>query len=54
MNPDEYDVEEMSVLARMKHVLKTKHGYTDEDFEECTFLDIESMFLDDAGEPDFR
>lgn len=49
-----YDVEEMSVLARMKHILKTKHGYTDEDFEEATFMDIESMFLDDAGEEDFR
>lgn len=54
MRPDEYDIEEMGVLARMKHVLKTKHGYTDEDFEGATFADIESMFLDDAGEPDFR
>lgn len=54
MRPDEYDVEEMGVLARMKHVLKTEHGYTDDDFEDATFMDIESMFLDDAGEADFR
>lgn len=50
----DYDVEEMGVLAHMKHILKTKHGYTDADFEEATFADIESMFLDDAGEKDFR
>ena len=51
---DPHDVEEMTVLQRMKHILKTKHGYTDADFEEQTFADIESMFLDDAGEKDFR
>ena len=51
--PD-YDVEEMSVLARMKKIMREKHGYTDEDFEDATFTDIESMFLDDCGEEDFR
>jgi hypothetical protein len=50
----DYDVEEMGVLTRMKHVMKTKHGYTDADFEGATFMDIESMFLDDCGERDFR
>lgn len=49
-----YDVEEMSVLARMKKIMKEKHGYDDEDFEDCTFADIESMFLDSCGEEDFR
>jgi hypothetical protein len=50
----EYDVEEMSVLARMKHVMKTKHGYINDDFDGMSFTDIESMFLDDCGEKDFR
>lgn len=53
VTPD-YDVEEMSVLARMKKIMREKHGYTDEDFEDATFADIESMFLDDCGEKDFR
>jgi hypothetical protein len=51
--PD-YDVPEMNVLTRMKKIMKEKHGYTDEDFEGATFMDIESMFLDDCGEEDFR
>ena len=54
MRAPTYDVPELGVLARMKHVLRTSHGYTDEDFKDATFADIESMFLDDAGEVDFR
>jgi hypothetical protein len=51
---NDYDVEELSVLERMKRIMIEEHGYTRADFEECTFADIESMFLDDCGEPDFR
>ena len=50
----DYDLEEMTVLQRMRHVLVTKHGWDEEDFEEMSFMDIESAFLDDAGEEDFR
>jgi hypothetical protein len=50
----EYDVEEMSVLARMKKIMKEKHGYESDDFDGMSFTDIESMFLDDCGEKDFR
>lgn len=52
--PDTYDVGEMSILNRMKKIMRDKHGYTDEDFADYGFLDIESMFLDDCGEEDFR
>lgn len=50
----EVDVGEMTILQRMKHVLKTKHGRSDADFAGLSFHDIERMFLDDAGESDFR
>lgn len=50
----EVDVGEMTILQRMKHVLKTKHGHSDADFAGLSFHDIERMFLDDAGESDFR
>jgi hypothetical protein len=54
MERDAYDVPEMNVLARMKRIMIDKHGYDAEDFEGYGFLDIESMFLDDCGEEDFR
>lgn len=50
----EYDVPEMNVLARMKKIMIEKHGYTREEFDGCSFTEIESMFLDDCGEEDFR
>ena len=50
----QHDEPEMSVLKKMKYILKTKHGYSNDDFEGLSFADIESIFLDDAGEPDFR
>jgi hypothetical protein len=49
-----YDVGEMNVLARMKRIMIEKHGYAPKDFEGYNFTEIESMFLDDCGEPDFR
>ena len=49
-----YDIEEMTVLQRMKTIMIRKHGWELEDFEGMTFLDIESEFLDGCGEPDFR
>jgi hypothetical protein len=51
---DYYDAEERDVLSRMKRIMIEKHGYTEEDFIDTTFLDVESMFLDDCGEEDFR
>lgn len=47
-----YDAAEESVLARMKRVLVSDHGWVPEDFEELTFLDIEGEFL--VVEEDFR
>jgi hypothetical protein len=54
MQPDTYDEAEMSVLARMKKIMRERHGYAAEDFAGMTFADIESEFLDFCGEPDFR
>lgn len=50
----DYDVEELTVMGRMKKTLKEKHGWEDEDFEGMTFTDVESEFLDSYGEEDFR
>lgn len=50
----DYDLEEMNVLNRMKEVLVRKHNWDNEDFEDMTFTDIESEFLDTYGEKDFR
>lgn len=54
MELDAYDEEEMDVLRRMKQIMIDKHGYEGTEFEDATFTEIESMFLDDCGEPDFR
>ncbi len=46
------DVEEVSVINRMKGTLIRKHGWDAADFEEMSFLDIETEFLE--VEKDFR
>jgi hypothetical protein len=50
----DYDIEEMSVLNRMKRDLMRDHGWYTIDFEGMTFLDIESTYLDEYGYEDFR
>lgn len=51
---DAYDVEEVSVLVRMKRIMVEQHGYEPDYFDGMGFLEIESIFLDDCGEEDFR
>jgi hypothetical protein len=52
MGLDMYDLEEMSILARMKRTLIRKHGWEAEGFQGMNFMGIEAEFLD--AEPDFR
>lgn len=48
----DYDTPEMDVLNRMKQELVRDDGWTREDFEGMTFLDVEAEYLD--THEDFR
>lgn len=54
LKEDKHDKPEMSVRKRMEKAIKDAWGYTDADFEDMSFADIESIYLDDLGLPDFR